>query len=69
MKWKALYKSLPANVTVRLPYPQREDSQWQEMVLAPSYDNQTCNYDNNPSNHYAFLSTVIPKELRQSKMK
>ena len=66
MKWKALYTTLAANVTVRLPHPQREDKQWQEMFLAPSDDNQTCNYDTDSSKHHASLSRLIPKELSYS---
>ena len=30
------------------------DSQGQETFLAPSIDNQTCNYDKECSNHHPF---------------
>ena len=40
-----LYANLPRNATVRLPDPQKGDSQGQETFLASSADKQTCNYE------------------------
>ena len=37
--------NLPVNAIVRLPHPWGGDGQDQETCLAPSADNQTCNYD------------------------
>ena len=37
--------NLPVNAIVRLSHPRSGDSQGQETFLAPSADNQTCNYD------------------------
>ena len=45
MKWWTIYKNLLVDAIVRLPHPRSEDSQGQEMFLAPSADNQTRNYD------------------------
>ena len=51
------------------PHPQTGDSQDQEMVLAPSSDKQTRNYDTECSNHYPSLSILRSKGLNRSKMK
>ena len=40
-----IYTNLPVNAIVRLPNPWSENCQGQETFLAPSADNQTCNYD------------------------
>ena len=40
-----IYTNLPVNVVVRLPHPWSRASKCQETFLAPSADNQTCNYD------------------------
>ena len=69
MKWWAIYTDLPANVTVRLTYPQIKDIQGQEMISAPFPDNQTQNYDTDCSNHRTWLSTLKPKGLSHSRAK
>ena len=69
MKWQAIYRNLPMDAIVKLPYPWMEDSQGQEMFLAPSADKQTPNYDTECSNHHLCLSTIKPKGLSQRKMK
>ena len=61
--------NLPVNAIVRLPHPQRGDSQGQKTFLAPSADKQTRNHDIECSNHHPSLSTVRPKGLSRSKMK
>ena len=67
MKWWAIYTNLPMDVIVRLPHRQSWNSQVQETFLAPSVDNQTCNYDIECSNHHPSLSTL--RRLAHSKMK
>ena len=47
-----IYADLPVNVIVKLPLPQSGDSQDQKTFLAPSANNQTCNYDTECSNHH-----------------
>ena len=69
MKWWFVYTNLPADVIVTLPHPWSGDSQGQEMFLAPSAENPTCNYDIERSNHHPSLSTLRPKGLSGSKMK
>ena len=64
-----VYTNLPVNVIVRLPHPWSGDSQGQEMVLASSADNQTCNYDTDCSNHHPSLLTLRSKGLSHRKMK
>ena len=69
MKWWAIYKILPVDVTVRLPHPRSWDSQGHETFSAPSADKQTRNYDIQCSNHQPSLSTLSPKGLFRSKIK
>ena len=61
--------NLPADAIVRLPHPRSGDSQGQETLLLPSGDKRTRNYDTECSNHHPFLSTLMLKGLRRSKMK
>ena len=53
----------------RLPNPRNEDSEGQQMFLAPSADNQTCNYDTECSIHHPSQPTLTSKGLSHSKMK
>ena len=69
MKWWAIYKNLPVDVIIRLPYPRRGDNQAHETFLAPSPDKQTRHYDIEYSNNHPWVSTVRPKGLSLSKMK
>ena len=69
MKWWAIYTNLPVNAVVRLPHPRSRDSLNEETNLAPSADNQTCNYDAKCSNYHPSQSTLRSKRLRCSKLK
>ena len=69
MKWWAIYRNLPVDVTVKLPHPRSWDSQGQEKFLAPSANKQIRDYDIESSNTHPSLSTPRPKGLSRSKMK
>ena len=69
MKWWTIYTNLPVNAIDRLPHPQSEDSQGQEIFLALSADKQIHNYDTQCSNHHLSLSTLKSKGISHSKMK
>ena len=64
---KYIYKSLQPNVH-RLPHP-RSRGPLQELLLVPSADNQTCNYDTDCSNHHLSLSTLKTVEIELQEMK
>ena len=49
--------NLPVNAIVRLPHPQRGDSQGQETFLTFPADTKTRNYDMECSNHHPSVST------------
>ena len=54
------HTNFPVNAIVKLvPNPWSGDTQGQETFLAPSADNQTCNYDTECSNHHPSLSTPM----------
>ena len=69
MKSWAIYTNLLVDSTVRLPNPQRKDSQVQETFLAPSANKQTHNYYKECSHHNYSLSTLRVKWFGRSKMK
>ena len=69
IKWWAIHKNLPVNVTVRLPHPLIGNSQGQETISAASAEKQTRNYDIECSNQHPSLSTQRPNGLGCSKMK
>ena len=45
-----MHMNLPVNAVVRQLHPRSRNSQGQETFLAPSADNQTCNYETEYSN-------------------
>ena len=57
------------DVILRLPHPRSRDGHGQEILLPPSADKQTHNYDTQCSNHDPFLSTKKPKGLSRRKLK
>ena len=62
-----IYKNLPANAIVRLPYPQSRGP-GPGKVLALSADNQTRKYDTECWNHHSSQSTLRSKRLGRSKI-
>ena len=69
MKWWAIYRNLPVDVTVRLPHPRSGDAQGQEKFLAPSANKQTRDYDIESSNNHPSVSTPRQNGFSRSKMK
>ena len=64
-----MHMNLPVNTVVRQVHPRSRDSQGQETFLAPSADNQTCNYEQSTQINHPLLSTLKSKELNRSKIK
>ena len=58
-----IHNNLLVNPIVTLPHPRGGDSHGQEVLLAPSADNQTHNYDIKCSNHHPSLSTLSSNRL------
>ena len=69
MKFWGIYTNLQMDVILRLPHPRSRDGHGQEILLPPSADKQTHNYDTQCSNHDPFLSTKKPKGLSRRKLK
>ena len=63
-----MHMNLPVNTVVRQVHPRSRDSQGQETFLAPSADNQTCNYETEHSNHHHLLSRLRLKDLSRNKL-
>ena len=53
------YTNLLVNAIVKLPHPRSRDNQGKEKFLAPSVDNQTCNYDTECSYIYMGIANWI----------
>ena len=63
-----IHTNLPVNAIVGLSHPQNGNSQAQEMFLALSADNRTCNYDIECSFLYMYNKCTTAKKIGYTKV-